>query len=170
MKKKVFGKYFSRAQKARTALYRSLVLAMVTNGRIDTTLAKAKVLSKYLEKQLVIAKRGTLSARREVLANLGNDKKTVKKIFVLATTFTRKNGFTKIIALPPRLGDGAKMATIEFIEKIPSVTVPTGKVKTTDKKSKVKGSGETERKDKKIKVEKPELVKKMKKIIKQTKK
>jgi len=109
MRKKLFGKNFSRSRKARLAMYRSLARALTLNGKIDTTLEKAKVLKVYFEKQLTVAKRGTVAARRKLYANLGNAREVADEIVRLGQLAV----YLKVIPLPSRKGDAAKMARIE---------------------------------------------------------
>jgi len=108
---------------------------MVVSGKITTTAAKAKAISGQIDKLITAAKENSLAGRRRVLAYLGNDRKTVDIIFnsIVRAFGQRKSGFTRIIPLPPRRGDAAKMARIEWTEEI---TV--GEVKKeTDKDKKV---------------------------------
>lgn len=119
MRKMVFGRQFSRGKKGRIALLRSLVRALVLNGKITTTKAKAKAIQGQIDKYLSHAKKGSLGLRRKVLAETGNDRKTVDALFnKIAPAFgERKSGFTRIVALPPRKGDNAQMARLEWVEK-----------------------------------------------------
>lgn len=120
MRKKVFGRKFSRSKKSREALFRSLIRALVVSGSIETTKAKAKAISGQIDKLVSDAKIDSLAKRRAVLAYLANDKVSTKILFnKVAPVFSqRKSGFTKIILLPPRKGDGAEMARIEWVERI----------------------------------------------------
>jgi large subunit ribosomal protein L17 len=146
MRKKLFGKNFSRSRKARLAMYRSLTRALVLNGKISTTLEKAKVLKVYFEKQLTVAKRGTVAARRKLLANLGNAREVADEIVRLGTLSV----YLKVTPLPSRKGDAAKMARVEV----------TGWVAKEEKK--------VEKKEKVKKVEKAKPEKEVKKVEKKT--
>lgn len=120
MRKMVFGRKLSRGRKGRTALFRSLVRALVLSGKITTTKARAKAIQGQIDKYVTHAKKGGVALRRKVLAEMGNDRETVDKLFgKIAPTFTgRKSGFTRITLLPRRKGDNAEMARLEWTEVI----------------------------------------------------
>jgi large subunit ribosomal protein L17 len=119
MRKQVFGRKFSRGKKGRIALLRSLVRALVVEGKIVTTLPRAKAICGQVDKYLNRAKKGGVAWRRKVLAEMGNDRETIDILFdKIAPTFKeRKSGFTRIIRLAPRKGDRAEMARLELIEE-----------------------------------------------------
>ena len=85
---------------------------------IDTTEAKAKALRPYAEKLITRAKKGDLASRREVLKDIP-DRDVVARLFhEIAPRFDeRQGGYTRILKLGPRLGDGASMARIELVER-----------------------------------------------------
>lgn len=141
MRKRVFGKKLSRGHKSRKALYRSLVRALVVNGSIVTTGAKAKVMRREVDKIMILIKDGSLAARRRVLAKLGNDRATTDELFGTygVLTKTRSSGFTKRTLLLPRKGDNAEMARVEWVEK---------PVKEEEKKVKGKKTKEEQKKTK----------------------
>ena len=116
----VFGKKLSRGKKGREALLRSLIRAIVISGGVVTTKAKAKAIVGQIDKLITLAKKGTLDSRRRVLAFLGNDRETTDRVVnILAPSFSGRNsGYTKIILLPPRKGDGAQMARLEWVDEI----------------------------------------------------
>ena len=119
VRNRVFGRKLSRDTDTRKAMFRSLVAAIVKNGSIITTKAKAKSIQGFLDKLITKVKKNTLASRRKVIAILGNDKETTEKLFgVLNETFAkRKSGFTRIINLPKRRGDLSKMVRLEFVDK-----------------------------------------------------
>ena len=82
-----------------------------------TTEAKAKLLRPYAERMITKAKKGDLAARREVLKDLP-DRDIVARLFhEIAPRFAeRPGGYTRILKLGPRKGDGAQMARIELVE------------------------------------------------------
>ena len=84
---------------------------------ITTTEAKAKLLRPYAERMITKAKKGDLSSRREVLRDLP-DRDIVATLFhEIAPRFAeRQGGYTRILKLGPRKGDGAPMARIELVE------------------------------------------------------
>ena len=91
---------------------------MVREGSVITTLAKAKALRPELERVMGIVAKDSLTARKRVIARLGNDKETTEKLFnqYLELAKSRKSGFTRVIAVPLRAGDNAKMARIEWVK------------------------------------------------------
>ena len=116
----VFGKKLSRGKKGREALLRSLVRAVVVSGKVITTKAKAKAIVGQIDKIVTLAKKGTLDSRRRVLAYLGNDRETSQRLVnVLAPSFSERNsGYTRIILLPSRKGDNARMARLEWTDEV----------------------------------------------------
>lgn len=120
MNKKVFGRKLSRSRPAREALFASLAKALILNGKIETTRAKAKAVVPEVEKMVTLAKKADVNARRKVFGMLDNSKEAVKFLFdTVAKSFSSKNsGFTRIISLPRRHGDNAEMARLEWTEKV----------------------------------------------------
>ena len=101
---------------ARKAVFKSLLAAFFTHGRIETTEAKAKELRKFAEKVITLAKRGDLAARRlaiQVVADVG----VVHKVFeeIPAKYGDRTGGYTRILKLGPRRGDAAPMVLMELV-------------------------------------------------------
>ena len=117
MLKKVAGKKLGRSKTALLALMRSQARSLIANGYITTTESKAKVVQKFVEKLTAKASNASLAAKREILAELGNDSFTARKLFAHVLKLTRKSGFTRIIKFPARLGDNAKLARIEWVDK-----------------------------------------------------
>jgi large subunit ribosomal protein L17 len=111
------GRKFGRIKKVRRALFRSLMRSLILEERIRTTEAKAKEIRPKIERLVTKAKKNTLASRREVLMNIA-DEASIKKIFSeIAPKFReRPGGYTRIIKLPPRGSDNAKMAIIEFVK------------------------------------------------------
>jgi large subunit ribosomal protein L17 len=154
MRKKVAGSKLSRSRTARDALYRSLLKALVEHGRIKTTQAKAKAVKPQVDKIFSKAKKGDLSARRRVLAQLANDKKLTNEIFKIAKKFKRTSGFTRVIKLPARKGDNARLAIIEFVEKFEEAAKTKGDEKETKATKKSRATKEKESKTKGTKTSK----------------
>lgn len=123
MKKKVFGRKLSRERASRQALFLSLVESLVLNGKIVTTKAKAKSIIPVVDKLVVLAKKDTLAAKRQVLSKLHGNKEVASRLWNgFASVFKDRNsGFTRIISLPNRTGDMAEMVRMEFVEKIEPV-------------------------------------------------
>lgn len=120
MNKKIFGRKLSRSRPAREALFAGLTRAMILNGKIETTKAKAKAVQPLLEKTVSLAKKGDIASRRRILAELDNAADAVSVLFkkVVPAFSTRKSGYTRIIVLPRRSGDNAEVVRIEWTEKI----------------------------------------------------
>lgn len=117
MRKKVFGRKFSRGRGGRQALFKSLVRSLVLNDKIVTTKARAKAIQGEVDKLITLTKKQTLSSKRMVLGKLGNDVKTYSKLIQKASS-ERKSGFTSYVALAPRKGDLASMVKLEFVDKV----------------------------------------------------
>src|SRR5918997_1719287 len=99
-------------------LIANLARALFSEGRIRTTEAKAKRLRPQAERLITFAKRGDLAARRQVLTVV-RDKAVVHTLFAeIAPRFAdRQGGYTRILKLGPRPGDGAPMVLIELVEQ-----------------------------------------------------
>lgn len=116
MYKKVFGKKLSRNTSSRKALFRSLIIALVKNGKIKTTKIKAKAIQADVDKLFKLVAKDTIESRRIALGRLGNDKDALVNLFKRKEIAQkRKSGFTRIINLPKRKGDNAPVARIEFV-------------------------------------------------------
>jgi large subunit ribosomal protein L17 len=96
----------------------TLAKQLFIHEAIDTTESKAKMLRPYAERMITKAKRGDLASRRAVLKDLP-DRDVVARLFHdIAPRFEeRDGGYTRILKLGPRKGDGAQMARIELVEK-----------------------------------------------------
>ena len=94
----------------------NLAAALIEEEQIETTVARAKLLRPYVEKIITKARRGDLHARRLVLRKI-EDTQVVTKLFdeVGPRYADRPGGYTRVIKLGPRRGDGAEMAKIELV-------------------------------------------------------
>ena len=100
----------------RKALFRSILSSFFKHERIETTVTKAKEVSKHAAKLITLAKRGDLHARRLVMAELVDEEATRKLFNEIAPKYAdRQGGFTRIYKVGPRRGDAAEMAIIELI-------------------------------------------------------
>jgi len=106
-----------RTTSHRNAMLANAVCSLIQHNRIQTTLVKAKEIRRDADKAVSLAKIGTLHARRIAIARL-HQPETVATLFnEIAPQFkNRKGGYTRIMKLGPRRGDGAEMAIIEFVE------------------------------------------------------
>ena len=109
-------KKLGRTAQHRLALMRNLVTALFEHERIRTTLAKAKESRRFADRMVTFALKNTLAARREVGRDI-HDKTVLKKLFdVIGPRFVgRPGGFTRVLRLGPREGDGAEMALLELV-------------------------------------------------------
>ena len=111
-----------RATDARMALLRNLATDLIIHERIETTEAKAKDLRSVVEKMITLGKRGDLHARRQAASFLyrkdaSETEDAVQKLFndVAKRYEDRQGGYTRVLKLGERRGDGAKMAIIELV-------------------------------------------------------
>ena len=101
----------------RLALIRNQATDLLRHEHIVTTQAKAREVRRMAEKVITLGKEGTLHARRQALGLL-YDEKVVDKVFtVLAQRYQgRPGGYTRVVKLGPRPGDGAPQAKVELVE------------------------------------------------------
>jgi large subunit ribosomal protein L17 len=113
--RKSFNK-LGRTASHRKALLSNLTTELFLHKRIKTTQVKAKAVRPLAERLITFAKEGTLSARRQVLRTVRN-KKVVKELFdEMAAVFSSRNGgYTRIVKLGRRPGDGAEVAYLELV-------------------------------------------------------
>jgi large subunit ribosomal protein L17 len=123
------------------AMFANMLKSLILNGRIETTVAKAKELKRYADKMITLGKRNDLSAKRKVISELriqrnpltskekrtvknsgkthmyNGDRKVVAKLFdELSPRFAERNGgYTRIIRTSPRAGDNAPKCLIEYV-------------------------------------------------------
>jgi large subunit ribosomal protein L17 len=116
MRHLVKGKKLRRNTAQRRALLRNLVTSFLEKERIQTTLAKAKAAKPIAEKMITLAKRNTLHTRRQALRFIYK-RDVVKKLFdEIGPRFSeRPGGYTRIVKIGSRAGDGAEMAILELI-------------------------------------------------------
>lgn len=116
MRHRVKGKKLRRNTAHRRALLRNLTTSLLDKERVKTTLAKAKAVRPVAEKMITLGKKDTLHTRRRVLKYVFK-KDVVKKLFdELGPRFSeRPGGYTRIVKIGPRAGDGAEMAMIELV-------------------------------------------------------
>lgn len=112
-----------RATENRLALLRNLTADVIIHERVETTEAKAKELRSTVDKMITLAKRGDLHARRQAAAFLYNkktdeDEQILHKLFgeIAERYADRQGGYTRVLKLGPRRGDGANLAIIELVD------------------------------------------------------
>lgn len=110
------GRQLRRTSEQRTALLRNLAISLIEHGAIETTEAKAKELRPFVEKLITRAKEGTLHSRR-IAARDVHVRRAADTLFhhVGPAFATRTGGYTRILRVGHRKGDGAEMARIELI-------------------------------------------------------
>jgi large subunit ribosomal protein L17 len=158
MRHRVAGKKLGRKTAHRVMMFRNMVTSLLDKERVRTTVDRAKAIRPIAEKIITLGKRETLHARRQALAFV-KDPAVVAKLFDdLAPRFAQRNGgYTRIIKLGHRDGDGAQIALIELIG---SEFTPSKEEKGSKKESKAKESAaaseKSEKSEKKVKKEKKE--------------
>ncbi len=112
------GRRFSRSASHRKAMFANLAVSLIEHEQIVTTLPKAKDLRPIVEKLVTLGKRGDLHARRQVIAQIGNED-VVKRLFdIMAPRYaTRNGGYLRIMKAGFRRGDNAPLAVIEFVDR-----------------------------------------------------
>ncbi len=116
MRHMVQGRKLRRPTEHRLAMLRNLVTSFLEKERIRTTLAKAKEARPLAEKMITLAKRNSLHARRRALSFLRKEEVVTKLFDDLGPRFAeRPGGYSRIVKLGPRKGDGATMALLELI-------------------------------------------------------
>ena len=131
MRHQVYGKKLNRDIKERKALFKSLTLALITNGKIRTTISKAKAVQSLIEKLVTHAKTGTEAATRQVSSFLARKEAIQKLVGEIIPRFQDKiGGYLRIRHIGRRIGDGAQEVVLEW-------TVPEKKVikKAVEKKN-----------------------------------
>lgn len=125
MRHRVHGRHLGRDTAHRVALYRNLVTDLLRYERITTTEAKAKEIRPMAEKIITLGRRGDVHARR-LASRFVYDQKVVKKLFedIAPRMRERPGGYLRITAVESRKGDGARMASIEFVDFVDAPPTP----------------------------------------------
>ena len=105
-----------RTSDHRKAMLRAMVTYLLENGKIETTVTRAKEVSAMAEKMITIGKTSDLHSKRQVLAYVTKEDVTKKLFDEISPKYaTRNGGYTRIIKIGPRRGDAAEMAIIELV-------------------------------------------------------
>ena len=117
MRHRVKGRKLSRTASHRMATLRSLSTALLKHKKIKTTLAKAKELRTFVEPLITKAKDNSVNSRRFIARHI-NDKEVVKELFseIVEKIGDRPGGYTRVVKLGNRPGDGADVAIIELVD------------------------------------------------------
>jgi large subunit ribosomal protein L17 len=112
------GRKFGRSTAHRKAMSRNLVTSLLDHGRIQTTEAKGKELRRWVEKVITTAKTDDVAARRAVDAVV-EDREVTARLFstLMPRMRERPGGYTRVLKIGPRLGDGAPMVLIELVDR-----------------------------------------------------
>jgi large subunit ribosomal protein L17 len=117
------GRRLARTTEHRKAMMRTMITQLLEHERVETTQAKAKEVRMWAEKIITLAKRGDLHARRQTLQVVRTKKAMVKLFGELKERYQdRPGGYTRIIPLGFRVGDGAPVSILELVgrpEKLP---------------------------------------------------
>lgn len=129
----------NRTTSHRRCMFANMLKSLITNESIQTTVPKAKALRRYADQMITLAKKGTLAARRQAIAELmvrfnkltpkearlakegithayNDDRLVIGKLFDLAERFAQRNGgYTRIIKQGYRVGDNAQTCLIEYL-------------------------------------------------------
>lgn len=116
MRHRVAGRKFDRSTPQRQTLFRGLVADLLRYEKVQTTEAKAKEVRGMAEKIITLGKEGSLHSRRQALRFV-TDPDVVKKVFdeIAPRYADRHGGYTRIIKMGRRLGDGAAVARLELV-------------------------------------------------------
>lgn len=116
MRHRVRGRQLSRTSSHRKATLNNMAAALFAHDRIVTTEAKAKELRPFAEKLITLARRGDLHARRQVERRIRDRDVTGRLFGEIGPRFAgRPGGYTRIVKLGHRQGDGAELARIELL-------------------------------------------------------
>lgn len=131
MRKRIFGRRLKRDTNERKALFKSLMIGLITHGKIRTTYAKAKSINGEVEKLVTIGKTKGDDARRQLMSHLVNDKAADKILMEIAPLFKdRVGGYTRILRMGPRVKDGASMVLLTWTERVVPTAIKDPKRKT----------------------------------------
>ena len=117
MAHRIDGRKLGRKTAPRLALYRNLIVSILRYEQVRTTEAKAKEIQGQVDRVITLAKDGSLTARRRVVAELPDEPLVIDKLFnEIATKYgDRSSGFTRIVRIGPRAGDNAPIVQIELV-------------------------------------------------------
>jgi len=112
------GRKLNRTSSHRKAMFKNMSAALIKHEQIVTTLPKAKELRPIVEKLITLGKRGDLHARRQAIAQIGDEVMVAKLFDVLGPRYKDRNGgYTRILKAGFRYGDNAPVGVIEFVDR-----------------------------------------------------
>lgn len=138
MKKRVYGRKFSRDRGARTALFRSLAVSFIRSAQIKTTLPRAKAVAPLIEHLVTLAKKGDLNSNRRIMSELAQDNVVARKFAseVKLRFGSLNSGFTRTARVGKRVGDNATVVKLMWSREkveVPKVS-KASKAKSNSKK------------------------------------
>jgi large subunit ribosomal protein L17 len=112
------GRRFGGSSSNQKSIMRNLAISLFQNGKITTTIAKAKYLRSFIDKLIIMAKKDNLAARRNCIRLLSSTE-AVQKLFneIAPGMYERSSGFTRVIKYRNRSGDGAQLVIMELLKK-----------------------------------------------------
>jgi len=125
-----------RTSEHRRALFRNQLCSLITHERIITTLPKAKELRPIAEKVVTLGRQADSVHARRLVGRMITDRDLIKRLFdkIGPRFVSRPGGYTRIVKLGPRAGDGAELAILEFVD----YKLPEGKGKAAEESKKEK--------------------------------
>lgn len=106
-----------RSTSQRMAMLKGMVTFLLEKGRIETTVTRAKEVSALTDKMITLGKANTLTAKRQALSFLKKEAVVYKLFTLIAPNYEDRNGgYTRVLKIGPRRGDGAEMAIIELVD------------------------------------------------------
>jgi len=118
MRHQVKGRKLNRDAQHRKALFKNLITALILNGQIKTTEAKAKTVKGLFDKLMTHAKKATLNQRRLIDQALNKREIVNKLVDEIAPVSKRTSGYTRIVRIGRRLGDDAMMVRLELVDQV----------------------------------------------------
>jgi len=117
MRHRVKGRKFNRTSEHRHALMRNLATSLLKHKKITTTVEKAKELKRFVEPMITKAKTDSVASRRYISDDI-KDRAVVKELFteIVSKVGERPGGYTRVVRLGQRKGDGAELAIIEIVD------------------------------------------------------
>lgn len=116
MRHRIAGRNFSRPTDHRMAMLRNLVVSVLTNEKVVTTEPKAKEVRGLIDQIITLAKKGDNASQRRAISLIHNEGAVKKAFQELAPRYTNRNGgYTRVLKLGYRVGDGAPTARLELL-------------------------------------------------------
>ena len=105
-----------RTTAQRKAMLRGMVTLLLENGKVETTYTRAQELSAKADEMITLGKKGTLAAYRDALGYITKEDVAKKVFSVIAPAYADlKGGYTQVLKMGPRRGDGAEMAIVKLV-------------------------------------------------------